>query len=251
MHLKKGVMMKLNNINIVFLVLITINTYKISMCSYNNKGKIEMKENQKEDIKNKEEEIPPTEDLMREHGVLNRVLLIYDEIIRRLEVGECPLKTLFKAVSIIREFIENYHEKLEENHIFPLFEKSKKEVKLVKTLRNQHNKGREITAQIIKISSSDELPDKKTRRNLISLLKKFVKMYRPHEAREDTVLFPKVRSLISEKEFKELGEQFEDLEHKLFGKEGFFSIVKKVENIEKELGIYKLEQFTPELDENH
>ena len=33
----------------------------------------------------KEEEIPPTEDLMREHGVLNRILLIYEEIIKRGE----------------------------------------------------------------------------------------------------------------------------------------------------------------------
>ena len=55
----------------------------------------------------------------------------------------------------------------------------------------------------------------------------------------------KVRSLISEKEFKELGEKFEDTERELFGAEGFTGIVKRVEAIEKSLGIYKLEQFTP------
>ncbi len=31
------------------------------------------------------EEVSPTEDLMREHGLLNRVLLIYDEIARRID----------------------------------------------------------------------------------------------------------------------------------------------------------------------
>jgi hypothetical protein len=30
------------------------------------------------------EEVAPAEDLMREHGVLNRVLLVYDEFLRRL-----------------------------------------------------------------------------------------------------------------------------------------------------------------------
>ena len=33
--------------------------------------------------KEKDEEISPAEDLMREHGVLNRVLLVYEEAVRR------------------------------------------------------------------------------------------------------------------------------------------------------------------------
>jgi hypothetical protein len=36
----------------------------------------------------KEEEISPVEDLMREHGVLRRVLLIYEESLRRLDTGK-------------------------------------------------------------------------------------------------------------------------------------------------------------------
>ena len=32
--------------------------------------------------------VPPTEDLMREHGVLRRIMLVYDEIARRLKQGE-------------------------------------------------------------------------------------------------------------------------------------------------------------------
>jgi hypothetical protein len=35
------------------------------------------------------EEIPPTEDLMREHGVLKRILLIYEDVILRLH-GQKP-----------------------------------------------------------------------------------------------------------------------------------------------------------------
>jgi hemerythrin-like domain-containing protein len=196
------------------------------------------------------DEIPFTEDLMREHGALNRVLLIYEEIIRRLEKPTLPdfqVNALKKAVEVIQDFIENYHEKLEEDYIFPLFEKNKREVTLVKTLRKQHQAGRDITAKLLEIINSKKTPVASTYKTVITLLKKFVRMYRPHEAREDTVLFPQVRSMLSEKEFKDLGEKFEDIEHELFGKEGFFGIVKKIEGIEKELGIYKLEQFTPVL----
>ncbi len=99
----------------------------------------------------KEINIPPTEDLMKEHGILNRVLLIYEEIIKRMEHGDFQKASLSKAVVIIKTFIEDYHEKLEEDYIFPLFEQRKKETRLVRTLRNQHVKGREITARIQQI----------------------------------------------------------------------------------------------------
>ena len=69
-------------------------------------------------------------------------------------------------------------------------------------------------------------------------------MFRPHQAREDTVLFPMIRSLISEKEFKDLSEKFEDREHELFGENGFEKMVKRITSIEKDLGIYHLDQFT-------
>ena len=63
-------------------------------------------------------------------------------------------------------------------------------------------------------------------------------MYRVHESREDTELFPAFRSLITQKEFEELADLFEDTEHELFGKEGFQGILKQVEIIEKDLDIY-------------
>ncbi|MEX0849615.1 MAG: hemerythrin domain-containing protein [Candidatus Dependentiae bacterium] len=197
-------------------------------------------------IKKEEFEIPLTEDLMREHGILNRLLLIYEECIRRIDCkSDFPIQSLEKAIQIIESFIENYHEKLEEDYIFPLFEKKKKKVQLVRTLKDQHVKGRIITSQLKKIVTNKKDLNTKEKHAAKRLMQKFISMYRPHEAREDTVLFPLIRSLISPKEFKELSEKFEELEHKLFGDNGFKSILNKVADIEKQFGIYKLEQFTP------
>lgn len=70
-------------------------------------------------------------------------------------------------------------------------------------------------------------------------------MYRPHEAREGTVLFPALRTVISPKELEDLGERFEEKEHALFGKEGFEGVVVQVGAIEEELGIGNLASFTP------
>lgn len=189
-------------------------------------------------------EIPLTEDLMREHGVLNRILLIYENVIQRINKHqEVPTRALSDAVSIIKTFIEDYHEKLEEDYLFPLAEKN--EPLLIKTLKQQHAAGRKITTRLQNILAQHKTPSKKTKLQIKSLLQKFITMYRPHEAREDTILFPQIRSYISAQEFDELGEKFEDLEHQLFGEHGFEDIVKKVEVIEKELGIYDLELFTP------
>src|SRR5579884_4424993 len=70
-----------------------------------------------------QDEVSPAEDLMREHGVLKRVLLIYGEAVRRIEAKEdVPPEAIMDSARIIRSFIEDYHEKLEENFLFPRFE---------------------------------------------------------------------------------------------------------------------------------
>src|SRR4051812_29720990 len=74
-----------------------------------------------------EEEVSTNEDLMREHGILKRVLLAYDEIIRRIRANrDFPLQAVTDGATIIRKFIEEYHEKLEEDHLFPRFRKAGK-----------------------------------------------------------------------------------------------------------------------------
>ena len=70
-------------------------------------------------------------------------------------------------------------------------------------------------------------------------------MYRPHESREDTILFPAFHESMSEKEYDQLGEKFEGREHQLFGKAGFEGVIKQIEELEKMFGIYDLVQFTP------
>src|SRR5438445_12240199 len=63
----------------------------------------------------KDEEISPPEDLMREHGVLKRILLVYGEAIRRIDSKEdLPPEPLADSAKIIREPVEDYREKLDE-----------------------------------------------------------------------------------------------------------------------------------------
>ena len=79
---------------------------------------------------------------MREHGVLKRVLMIYREGIQRIQAGEQdPIHAINSGAAIIRRFIEDYHEQLEEQYVFPKLEQAGKLTDITTVLRTQHQRG--------------------------------------------------------------------------------------------------------------
>jgi hemerythrin-like domain-containing protein len=205
------------------------------------------KESAGPDAKNltEEAEVSAPEDLMREHGVLNRILLIYDEGVRRLKAKEeLPSDALRQTAEIVRKFLEDYHSKLEENFIFTEFEKRNQMVPLVKTLREQHAAGRAMTDLVMNGALPERLGKPEGRDEVVYACSQFVRMYRPHEAREDTIIFPALHKMLTADAMDKLGDQFEAEEDRLFGAGGFEKNVAQVAEIEKMLGIYELEQFT-------
>jgi hemerythrin-like domain-containing protein len=192
--------------------------------------------------------VPPTEDLMREHGILRRIMLVYDEISRRLKQGEeFPLQVLADANNIIRQFMQDYHEKNEQFHLFNWFSNTGKLVELVAILYQQHLAGRKLIDRVRVLSTEDNLRNPSERVRVAEFLNTFNQVYRRHAAWEDTVLFPAFRSIISPKDFAAVGETFEREEEKLFGPDGYEKIVGQVADLEKKLAIYDIQLFTPKL----
>ncbi len=190
--------------------------------------------------------LSPNEDLMQEHALLSRVLLVYEEIVRRAENGDRPNPDILKqAAGIIRHFVEQYHEKLEEEQVFPRFGTSGPLADLVSVLLEQHRAGRVLTGRILE--RADALANKETgeRQKLLDDIRAFIRMYRPHASREGSVLFPAFRGLLPAKEFLDLGDRFEAKEHEALGAEGFEGQVALVAELEKRLGIGDLRQYTP------
>jgi hemerythrin-like domain-containing protein len=189
-------------------------------------------------------EVSPMEDLMREHGLLSRILLIYDTARQRMSAGQSvPADIIPRAADIVRNFVEDYHEKLEEDYIFTRFKKAGVLVELVNTLKQQHDAGRKLTDDIKKYAAATSPGDRQT---LERDLAAFNAMYRPHKAREDTVLFPAFHQLVTDKEYGEMGDKFEKRETELFGRDGFSKMVERVAAIEQELDINDLKKFTPQ-----
>ena len=80
---------------------------------------------------------------------------------------------------------------------------------------------------------------------LADTLDAFVLMYQHHTALEDTMLFPTWKQALPDSEYHELTERFEELEHKMFGRDGFDDARKRIAQIEHEMGIADLARFTP------
>jgi hemerythrin-like domain-containing protein len=195
--------------------------------------------------KENEEQVTPPEDLMREHGVLDRVLLVYEAGLRKFAANEdFDPAILTQAAEIVRDFIENYHEKSEEQHVFPRFKKAGKMLDLVDTLLTQHQAGRRVTEVILRAAPNSR-KEGDDRRRLVTSIQAFIAMYRPHAAREDTDLFPRLRALVSSHEYDAMGEIFEKQEHELFGEDGFEKMVARVAGLEQAIGIGDLKSFTP------
>ena len=154
------------------------------------------------------EGVPATEDLMREHGVLERLLLIYEEGIRRLRLARgADAGEPRHAANIVRIFVEDYHQKQEESKVFPRLEKAGKAALAAKLapltaiLRAQHKAGRDVTDGILKRLDPIPFNMPESRRELATLMRSFTRMYRPHYAREDTAVFPAFREVVPPEEF--------------------------------------------------
>jgi hemerythrin-like domain-containing protein len=151
-----------------------------------------------------EMEVPAVEDLMREHGIMRRALLVYAETASRLSAGKesIPLDALGRTAVLFRQFGEDYHERsLEEQHVFPpLLDAGRPHVSLVKTLTAQHQRGRQITDYISAITRKRRVVDADAA-PLGKVLTSFVRMYEHHAAIEDTIVFPAWKETISSSQY--------------------------------------------------
>jgi hemerythrin-like domain-containing protein len=95
--------------------------------------------------------------------------LIYGEVLRRFDAKQdFPPDALADAAAIIRSFVEDYHEKLEENFLFPRFEKANQLADLVKVLRIQHQAGRGVTDVTMQFANLQSIRNETGRAQLIT-----------------------------------------------------------------------------------
>lgn len=205
-------------------------------------------EDEDKDDEDKGGDVTATEDLMREHGVLRRALLVYAAAATRLRANpsSVPPEALQKTANLFRAFGEEYHEKkLEEQFIFPAVKKAGGDAAAyADILVVQHDRGREITDYVLAVTQGAKLGAANAPQ-LAKVLDSFVLMYQHHAAREDTIVFPAWKQTMTDEQLDDMNDKFEEIEKQQFGEDGFENAVKQIADIEAALGLSDISQFTP------
>lgn len=192
-------------------------------------------------------EVGAAEDLMREHGVLRRALLIYQESAVKLRANASAIspEAFQKTAKLFRTFGEDYHEKkLEEAHIFPAVKNTNGlAAAYVGVLTAQHQRGREVTEYILAVTNADKLASGNVE-PLAQAMEALSRMYQHHAAIEDTIVFPAWKQTMTKDQMDEKADEFEKIEKDQFGKDGYEDAVKQIGEIETILGLADLGQFT-------
>jgi hemerythrin-like domain-containing protein len=189
-----------------------------------------------------DKEVGAVEDLMREHGILRRAVIVFRECAARLDGRQfVDANAMHRTAQLFRDFGQNYHEKLEEENIFPELRKAGGEAgAMVQVLIEQHKRGREIVNYLLSTTRGAVLRGQ----DLVAPLIALELMYANHAAREDTIIFPAWKKAIGVRAVGEMGDKFEETEKKQFGGDGFDMAVKQIGEIERSLGLTNLGLFT-------
>jgi hemerythrin-like domain-containing protein len=190
--------------------------------------------------------VTPDEDLMQEHGVLRRCLLVYAESAVRLRrnPASVPVDALNATAMLFRRFGEDYHERgLEERFVFPALRRfGGPAAEDVDILVAQHNRGRAITDFVLEVTGHGRMAAAAL--PLAASLASFVWMYENHSAREDTVVYPAWKEVLSAPEYQEMARRFVEVEGELVGANSFGDAVARIGDIEQAFGMTDLGQFT-------
>jgi len=189
-----------------------------------------------------EMEVNAPEDLMRQHAVASRLLLIYDNAANPDSNWARPsAKALVSTAQMIRSNVDEHHMKLEEEIIFPLFQKGGTTTDLVTTLREQHTVARRLNDAILRAVEKGEST---TAGSLIRDLRAYTRMLAAHTAYEETSLYPLLRTAVSPQEYEQMERTLHEADRKKMGPQGFAGLVAKVAELESTAGITGLAQFT-------
>jgi hemerythrin-like domain-containing protein len=187
----------------------------------------------------------PVEDLMKEHGLLNRCMLVYETALDGLRQAlPVRLGIFATTASLIHKYVEEHHERDEERFIFPRIWTKGYLRRSIAIILEQHQAGRRLTKQIFEIGRRWPVTAAEVT-TLSASVVAFVRMYRHHAVHEDTVVFPALHGVLDTKGMEELGEALEAEEHRLLGEDGLGPAFAKIDQLERELGIDDLATFTP------
>lgn len=176
--------------------------------------------------------VPAPEDLFRDHAILRRILIVFDECARITRAGgQYDPRIVLHAANVFAHFGAAYHAKAEERYIFPLFRHTGV-APIVDNLKREHARAGEYVRHITALAESGKQGE------LAVILPEFSWFYRRHAAHEDISVFSQIRSLFTtQRTMHELDERLEWFENETLGPDGVERAVGALYAIEAPLGL--------------
>lgn len=183
--------------------------------------------------------------LMLEHGLAERIMLVYERLIKEWKSGEeVDLSLIGRTAQIAQSCLSGCHERNEERCLFPLFREEGYLAELVDALEGQHEAGRELTEKIIDLSTPGRIKDETHLNILMTLCRSHIFMYRPHISRENSELFPRLSAIASRSEIEKIGQKVAAATRDALGEPGFAGPLADLAEIERTLDIHDVRNYT-------
>jgi len=180
----------------------------------------------------------PTEQLMQDHRVIERMCAVLKAIAFRVDKGQDIPKDFFpRAVDFIRNFADRTHHGKEEDNLFPALEQHgvPRQGGPVGVMLEEHDQGRAYVRGMDEaapqVAAGDEAALKKAAQNA----RGYADLLVPHINKEDNILYAMADRSFSRDEQQQLTEKFAGIEAERMGPEKRQAYVNLVENLEKEL----------------
>jgi hemerythrin-like domain-containing protein len=162
----------------------------------------------------------PLEELREEHGAVMKALSILQGLTPKLDAqsprAEEDLRRLLEFLTV---FVDQCHHAKEEAFLFPAMEKAHTRNKpLIDELIFEHEKGRMMVVTLgaaLERAARGEVRDAQP---LVETIQEYVPLFRTHIRKENGILFPEARELLSERDRQVMAREFEELEEKRIGK---------------------------------
>jgi hemerythrin-like domain-containing protein len=179
----------------------------------------------------------PTDELMEEHRLIERMLKVVSAAADRLDKGEEVDQEVFvDAADFFRNFADKCHHGKEESL---LFEKMMEhgvsgEVGPIAVMLREHQDGRVHVMRIAELSGKEL--DEKSAHELVLQTRGYVDLLGQHIQKEDNVLYPMANALLTSEDQEELGRGFGKVERELMGPAAHDRYARIVERWEKKYG---------------
>lgn len=164
----------------------------------------------------------PTEILMEEHKVIERVLTALEKAVSRLSRGEEVYQRFFSGTStLINGFNDSYHHRKEERVLVPALVAYglPRDTGPVGMMLQEHEEGRRLAQRLYQVIERFQAGDSNTRDQVVLSALGYISLLRRHMQNEESNLFPMVEKIIPADRQQQIIEAFERFEHEVNGPE--------------------------------